>query len=175
MSLLRYPPFEAARTLFETAAGASVDSPPLLPHLEELLELAQTHQAVLLHLHLPSPPVASLKEASLAQFQTIAALYDLHCRPLFHVTHGPATTQALLYAEMVRSVLGQADVEKSFENRNARDYLRPLKTTLYRITEQCQQELVRPWALTGFSRDCGDYLRDLAFAIYRLENGRVQA
>jgi hypothetical protein len=164
--MIDYPPFEAARTLFEDTTGT--ESPRLPADLDQLLELALSYQECFKALNLDNPPTGKLQDAAVIQYRIIAALYDDYARPLFHVTHGQTTTVALLYGEMVRRLLTHTEHDQEFARRTSRSYLHPLGKTFALVTHQIHSECLKVSGLPVLTQHCADYLNYLAFAVYKL-------
>jgi hypothetical protein len=166
-------PFFAVSTLFHETRAIR---PPRLPEdVVQLLELALLQHESFRGMNLDPPPTERLKGAAVLQFYILAALNDLHARPLFHAPHDPGVSTALLYAEMIRRLLTATRRDQPLAGRPGRFYLQPLAVNFHPLTQPFHEELSDAPALAVVHQHCADYLNHLAFALYQLENPPMTA
>jgi hypothetical protein len=168
LKMIDHLPFQAVSAFFHDTMAAPAPRLPEDPG--QLLELALLQHESFRAVNLDDPPVERLKGAAALQFYILAALFDLHARPLFQVGHDRTVSTALLYAEMIRRLLTHTQQDQSFESRSARYYLHPLRTTFNRLTQPFHEELSSVASLPALHQHCADYLNYLAFALYKLQN-----
>jgi hypothetical protein len=155
------PPFTIARWFYEEARRHSAEN---TEDRASLARIAWSNQQTLLQA-LPTVPAEreGRTRTALSQGCIIAALWDIHCRPVFHVPQALPKALTLLYGSMLYRLAQNVARDTTFDTFNP---IPQLKSHYSRLIPVLTDELPSLHQFPANTMITADYLNYLAFTAW---------